>query len=132
MRARVCIDKNQNFAKLINFRNRHSQVVYFLPAIQSLSSNYNPRGQSLGAARSFVHLMNYPERRIVKAIADKDDLVSRIVLLIERGEILAQTILKPAARSNHGNKGSELRKRTPSFAMNVSSEAKTAAKRENP
>src|SRR5256885_13986270 len=89
--------------------DRENKVVNFLTLIDGWAGDYKLHHWTNCARERTTSLCNQGQRRIVDAIHDKNNFETRIVLSEDRGDVLAQSIINPAQRHEHGDERREFR-----------------------
>src|SRR5215213_1273739 len=105
--------------------------MHLLPALCRDARHDHARLHTASSGKRRAQLFNDGQGRVVCAVRHEDNLVGRIVLIEERAEIVAQTLIESATRRYDGSKGSKARLFSFQLAPHKRQKPEPAAKRFN-
>src|SRR5437763_1507753 len=126
---RISVYERKDFRLRIGFRNGHTKIVNLLSAVGGWARNHNSHRRTKLSFERCSGFLDHGERRIVRAVADKNDFELRIVLRKKGVDVFFQTVVDSTARDKDRDKGCECRVFLHYFGLQITHKSHPATKR---
>ena len=130
MWPRIGVYENKDFSFLIGFGNGHTKIVNLLSAVGGWARNHNSHRRTKLSFERCSGFLDHGERRIVRAVADKNDFDLRIVLRKKGVNVFFQTVVDSTAWDKNSNEWCELGIFLRYFRLQITHKSHPATKRE--
>src|SRR5439155_20086595 len=119
----------EEFRQRVSFANVHTKIVILLSAVDGWARYHNSYRRTNVSFDRCSGFLDLGERRIVRAVGDKNDLELRIVLRKKGVDVFFQTVVDSTAWDKNSNEWCELGIFLRYFRLQITHKSHPATKR---